>query len=333
MRKVIIALVVLIAIAFLYFSFSELENVAETLKRGDIRFLGLAFILALVWLYNMAVTLRATYRLVGLEESIRHLVVVVAAANFVNVVAPSAGIGGIAIFLDAAKQRDHSTGRVTVAGALFILLDYAAFICILALGWVVLLRRNNLTVGEITASIILLVIACTMAFFIYLGYLSADRMGRALAWSARLINAILRPFIHREHIQVHRAHHFAEEFSEGLSSIKGRTHQLVWPFLFSLNNKLLLICILALSFLSFHTPFTIGTLVGGFSIGYLFVIVSPTPSGLGFVEGALPVALRSLRVPWEAAVLVTLAYRAATFWFPLGVGALAFRFLQRAPKE
>lgn len=332
MRKIIIAIVLIAAIVFLYFSFSEIESVLETLKKGDVRFLFLAFLLALVWLYNMAVTLRSTYRLVGLEENTRHLTLVVAAANFVNVIAPSAGIGGIAVFLDAARQRDHSTGRVTVAGALFILLDYAAFICVLALGWIVLIRRNNLTAGEITASIILLAIALTMAFFIYLGYISGEKMGCALAWMSRLINRILRPFIRREYFNEKRAYEFAEEFSEGMASIKGRTRQLIWPFLFSLNNKAILICILALSFLAFHTPFSVGTIVGGFSIGYLFVIVSPTPAGLGFVEGALPLALRSLRVQWNAAVLVTLTYRAATFWFPLAVGAVAFRRLQKLQK-
>jgi hypothetical protein len=75
--------------------------------------------------------------------------------------------------------------------------------------------------------------------------------------------------------------------------------------------------------------------VGGFSIGYLFLVVSPTPSGLGVVEGMLALALNTLRVKWEAAVLITLTYRAVTFWFPLGVGAIAFRTLhgQKEPKS
>jgi uncharacterized protein (TIRG00374 family) len=94
-----------------------------------------------------------------------------------------------------------------------------------------------------------------------------------------------------------------------------------------------LICVMAFTFLALGTPFSVGTLVGGFSIGYLFLIVSPTPSGLGVVEGILPVALNTLRVKWEAAVLITLVYRAVTFWFPLAVGAVAFRILQREPKK
>jgi hypothetical protein len=77
------------------------------------------------------------------------------AAFFVNIIAPSAGIGGIAVFLDTAKRRNQPTGRVTVMGVLFTLYDYAAFLCVLTLGLVVLIRRNNLKAGEITATGIL----------------------------------------------------------------------------------------------------------------------------------------------------------------------------------
>jgi uncharacterized membrane protein YbhN (UPF0104 family) len=41
----------------------------------------------------------------------------------------------------------------------------------------------------------------------------------------------------------------------------------------------------------------------------------------------MPLALSSLRVPWSQAVVITLAYRGITFWFPLAAGALALRIL------
>jgi hypothetical protein len=80
-------------------------------------------------------------------------------------------------------------------------------------------------------------------------------------------------------------------------------------------------------FLAFGTEISIGTLVAGFSIGYLFLIVSPTPAGVGFVEGGLTLALTSLSVPLGAAAVITLAYRGITFWLPLLLGMLAFRIL------
>ena len=51
------------------------------------------------------------------------------------------------------------------------------------------------------------------------------------------------------------------------------------------------------------------TVVGGFSISQLFYYVSPTPGGVGFVEGLFPIILRALNVSYPKATLVTLVYR------------------------
>lgn len=327
MRKVLIAIVLMLGILLVIFSFSEIENIVKTLKQSDWRLWGLALVVELIWLYNLATSFRALYRLMGIEEDSRHLFWMASAANLINVVAPSAGIGGMAIFLDDAKRRNHPTGHVTVVGALFVLYDYFAFLCVLALGWVVLIRRNNLNAGEITASFILLGLAIGLALLLYLGYKSGDALGRTLAGLVRFINRLFNSFIHRPYLSEESAHRYAFEISDGLLAIKSKRKEMIWPFLFALNNKALLLIILALSFLTYQVPFTAGTLVAGLSIANLFLIVSPTPAGLGFVEGALTIALNTMRVPLGSAAVITLTYRAVTFWFPLAVGALALRHL------
>jgi uncharacterized protein (TIRG00374 family) len=331
MRKAVIIIILVLGVALIVFSLSELKNISETLARSNWRFLAVAFFFECLWLYNVAINYSLLYRLVGLHEDKKRLLLVSSAATFVNVIAPTGWIGGIAVFLDDAKKRNHSTGRVTLVGGLFVLFDYIAFLVVLALGWVVLIRRNDLNAGEITASLILLGLAMVFALLIYLGYRSSQALGNALAWMARKINRIVYPFIHREYLSERRAHAYAAELEEGFLTIRGKKKNLIWPFLFALNSKALLICVLAFSFLAFGTPFSIGTLVGGFSIGYLFLIISPTPAGLGVVEGAMTVALDTLRVRVDAAVLITMTYRALTFWFPLAVGGVAFRLLQRKP--
>jgi uncharacterized protein (TIRG00374 family) len=193
---------------------------------------------------------------------------------------------------------------------------------------IALLRRNHLGVGEITAAVILLAIAIVLAFLFYLGYRSTKALGEALAKIARLINLILKPFIHREYLNEARAHSFAAEISDGLGELPEKPRSLFRPFLLSLATKVLLMGILICSFLSFSVPFSAGTVLGGFAIGYLFLIVSPTPSGIGIVEGVMAIALGSLGVNFSQAVVITLAYRGMTFWLPLAIGAVAFRFLQ-----
>ncbi len=327
MRKFMVLLVLFLGVAFVIISFSELQQTLATLQSGNIWYLLLAFLIQVAWFFLVGITYRSIYRLLGMHASLQTLTQIAAAATFVNVVMPTVGVGGIAIFVNAARKDGHPTGKVTLAAALFLLFDVAAFLAVLALGLIVLFRRNDLAAGEITASLILFTIASLLAFTLYLGWRSAKAMGNFLARLSRLVNAILRPVLHRDYLREERAHEFAHEMADGLASLPQSPGSLVRPLLLSFLNKALLICILLCVFLAFQVPHSPGTIIGGFAIGYLFMVVSPTPSGIGVVEGVLPLALRSLRVVWSQAVVITIAYRAITFWVPLGIGAWAFRSL------
>ena len=327
MKKIALLLVLFLTVALIVLSFGELQSIIETLKKVHFIYFILALFLQGLWFLVSGVTFYHLYHLLGLNEKLSKLTLMAAAANFINVIAPSAGMGGMVVFINDANRSGHSPGKVTVANALYLLFDYAAFLVVLMLGLIVLFRRNDLDPSEIIASIIMLGIALGLAFFLYLGARSANRLGNVLAWFARQINRVARPFIHREYLHERRAHEFAHEMADGLSSLPKQTRRLVVPILYSFVNKALMICVLLVAFLSFEVEFSAGTLIGGFAIAYLFLVVSPTPSGIGVVEGIMPLALSSLRVPWSQAVVVTLTYRAFTFWVPVGVGALAFRLL------
>jgi uncharacterized protein (TIRG00374 family) len=332
MRKFIIVLVLFLGAAFVYLSFGEIETILETLRKGNIWFVLLAILLQCAWFFAASSTYLSLYRVLGLDGTLLRLALTVVAANFVNIVAPSAGMGGMAVFVGDARRNGQSPGKVTVAGMLCLFLDYIAFLVVLALGLIVLFRRNDLDPPEIAASAVIFAIALVLGFLLYLGSRSADALGNALARIARFINRLVRPFLRREYLGEGRAHEFANEMADNLKSLPERSRSLVQPMLFAFANKALMMSILMTVFLAFRVPFSAGTIIGGFAISYLFLIVSPTPSGIGIVEGIMPLALSSLRVPWSQAVVITLAYRGITFWFPLGVGALAFRFLNRDKK-
>ena len=175
---------------------------------------------------------------------------------------------------------------------------------------------------------ILLVVAVAIGMILYLAYRSPTALGRKLASAARLINSLVRPFVHREYVS-----EFAADVSQGLGSLPERPRSLIRPILLSLASKGLLMSVLMCCFLAFDVPFSAGTIVGGFAITYLFMIVSPTPAGVGVVEGVMAVALRTLGVDFSQAVIITLAFRGLTFWVPLAVGAVAFRLLHLAVEQ
>jgi len=332
MRKFIFILVLFLGAALVYLSFGEIESILDTLKKGNIWFVLLAIFIQCGWFVVSGVTYLSLYRALGSDGTVVNFSLMAAAAYFVNTVAPSAGMGGMAVFISNATRNNQSPGKATIIGVLYVLLDYIAFLTVLTLGLIILFRRNDLHPTEIAASSVMFAIALALAFLLYLGSRSANALGNTLAWMARLVNQIIHPFIHHEYLSETRAHKFAEEMAADLKSLPERSHSLIKPLLYAFANKTLMMCILTASFLSFDVPFTAGTIIGGFSISYLFLVVSPTPSGIGIVEGIMPLALSSLRVEWSQAVIITLAYRGITFWLPLGFGALALRILQREPQ-
>jgi glycosyltransferase 2 family protein len=327
MRKFIFAIVVLLAVVYVIVQFSEVEAIVDTFRRGDWRYLLLAVCLEVFWLFNVAISYKSIFHITGIQEKMGKMLMLGAAASFVNVVAPTAGMSGMAVFISEARRRGYSTGRATVGGVLFVLFDYAGFLFVLAFGLLVLIRRNNLNFAEVIATLILLITATIFSFLLYLGTRSGRRLGDFLAKCGRFVNKLTRPFIHREYLSEDRAYEFAYEASDALKALEHRRMNLAIPFMLAVCSKVLLMGILLLCFIAFEVPLAPGTLVAGFSLGYLFLIVSPTPAGIGFVEGGLTLSLSSLGVPLGAAAVVALSYRGITFWLPLAFGAYAFRLL------
>ena len=329
MRKFVFSLVIFLGAAFVFLSFSELESILRTLRQGNFWFILIAVLIQLGWLFVAGLIFQALYRALGMDDTVYRFSLLAAAALFINIVTPSAGVGGVAVFISEARRNGQSVGKVTVANMLYLFLDYLVFLFVLALGLIVLFRRNDLGPTELAASGVMLAIAAGLGIMLYLGARSAEALGNALAKLAHLINRMLNLFIHRDYLSETRAHEFAHEMADDLKSLPEKVHTLSTPFFYSFVSKVLLMCILLSVFLAFQVPFTAGTIIGGFAISYLFLVVSPTPSGVGIVEGIMPLALSSLRVPWSEAVIITLAYRGITFWLPLGAGAVAFRMLER----
>jgi hypothetical protein len=331
-RKVILGLLLVICGYFLLTHFNEMQAVAGLLWRGDWRFLLLGVMIECLWLLNVNQSYKTLYRAVGIEESRKKLFLMATAAFFITTLAPAAGMTGLAIFIEQSgkvKGQPSQHGRVTVACILYLLADYFGLLAVIPLALLILWQRNQITSSAIIASIILLVLAVGLSTLLLLGAKSSKVLGRVLGFIAGAINRVSRIF-KRQAIHPDWAHNFSIDVHEGVSSLRDQPQMLIQPALLGLNNKALMMGILLSVFLAFNIPFTIPLLVAAYALGYLFAVVSPTPSGIGIVEGVMTVALRSLGMPLENAATVTLAYRGFTFWLPLVLGGFSFRRLQKS---
>lgn len=329
LRKVLVWIAAAFAVVFVIVSITEIENIIAAMRKGNWLFVLLALLLQVICLLNNAYTYRTLYRLVGLEATWRNLFLLSTASTFINLIAPSGGIGGMAVFIDSAKQRNISSAKVIVIGILYAIYEYISLLCVVALGFVALIRRHDLTTSEIIAAFVLLVITIVFTLILYIGYRSTAQLGNLMFSLSTWINRLVYRFFHRDVINAENAHTLAAEIGEGVNALRGKNRHLLKPLLFALSNKALLIGVLTAIFLSLRVPFSLGTIVAGYGMAQLFFYVTPTPAGVGFVEGIFPLTLKALNVPFSKALLITLIYRGITLWFAFGVGFFSFRKLQR----
>ena len=336
MRRLFILLAISLGAFFFFSRVAELEQVIDSLREGDPAWLALAIVVQFIWMLNVAASFWAIYRVLGLRERFFHLGLVAMSAQFVSVVAPSAGMGGAAVLIADGNKRGLRSGRVTTAGAVFVFLEQSSLLAVVLLGLFFLFRLNQLSTASVLAVLVLAGIALATGLVLVVGMRSPVLLANVLTRLGTLLNRILHPILRRDAVDISRIRPFADDVYEGLQIVRKSPGKLLLPGVLAFSSKALLIIILGLIFKAFGQPFTVTMIIAGFSIGYLFYIVSPTPSGVGFVEGAMTLVLTSLGLSLAVSAVITLTFRGITFWLTILYGMLALRWVgqgQRAPAQ
>lgn len=332
-RRIFYAVIFVLTAYFVIHNFEELKLIVETVGRSDGRWLLVAVVVQFLWLVLIAANLQSTYRLIGIDETLTRLVPLTAAANFINAVAPSYGIGAMAVFITDGQRRGKPAGKVSTASFLYLVYDYAGFMVVLALGFIVFIDRNLLTPVLIGAAIFAVSIGVTLIILTTAGVLSADRMERLLVGLTDLGNRLLRPISKRPLLDRSKSSALGRQMTEGLKEIRRSPRSLIIPGIYALLRKAVMASILYLVSVAFHTPFDLGTLVASFAVSYLFTIASITPSGVGFVEGAMALTQTAMGINPAISAGIALTYRGLTFWLVLLYGFIALRMVGYQPSE
>jgi phosphatidylglycerol lysyltransferase len=109
-------------------------------------------------------------------------------------------------------------------------------------------------------------------------------------------------------------------FLEGARAHGIRVSDLVAPLLIHLVIDLVGVVMLFACLKAIGQEPSISTVLAGYAIGTLFLLVTPVFQGLGAVELSMTVVLKGFGIPSGAALAAVLLYRAAEVWFPLLVG-------------
>jgi uncharacterized protein (TIRG00374 family) len=333
MRKAFYTIIITLAVYYIFTHRVELRSVLDVFKQADWRWMLAALGAHLLWLVVIAAAFQSTYRLVGIRESLTRLVPLTTAANLINVIAPSYGAGAMAVLIADGRQRKKPAAKVSTAAILYLVYDYLGFMIVLPIGLVILYRNGVLNTVIIAASIFAATIGVTLIIMAILGIQSNKKLGKAIIWLIKTLNRILRPVLRRELIEDAEAESFTRDVSDGLQHIRHSPGNLLVPAILALARKAAMMLILWMSSMAFRHPFNFQTLFAGFTTSYLFTIASITPSGVGFVEGAMTVYISEMNVPLATAAVISLAYRGFTLWLTLLYGLIAIRWVGYKPRK
>jgi len=306
--------------------FNEIQELAQTLAHGQWHWIVAALALQVLYYIILAALYQAAFATVDVRSRVFDLLPVTFASIFVNVMAPSGGASGAALFVDDAARRGESAARAAVGTILMLIADFSAFTVVLLFGMAVLFTEHTLRIYEVIAAVILIGITLALAGMLLLGLLHPERLRQVLSLIQRTVNRVGSWFRRPVLLSKNWTEKNAAEFTEAAQAMVTRPGWLAKTLAVALASHAVNLVSMYLLFLAFQFPISFGSLVAGYSMAILFLIVSPTPMGVGVVEGITPLVLISLDVPAPVATVVVLAFRGLSFWLPMGIG---FLLLQR----
>lgn len=318
----------LLIIAFVWVvvsRFTEVQMLVKTLVQGQWQWVLAAALLQVFYYIAYTGLYKAAFDIVDVRSRLRELLPVTFAAIFVNVAAPTGGASGAALWVDDAVRRGQSGARAAVGTLLTLAADFGTFALVLIAGLLILFQNHDLQLYEIVAALILLLVVCLMAAVLLLGIWLPNRLRRLLHWLQRTINGLARRLGRHGFLADDWAETNAIHFIEASIAVTTQPQRLIRLLAVALASHLIDLATLYVLFLAFHQPVGMGVLVAGYAMAILFWIVSPTPQGIGVVEGVVALVFTSLGIPAARATIIALAFRGLSFWLPLVIGFILLR--------
>ena len=314
--------------AFLWLMVSrqtEIQKVTGPLIRGQLEWILAAALLQVLYYVVFAAMFKSAFFTVDVKSKIRDLLSVTLGALFINMVAPTWGMAGAALYVDDAAHRGESPARAAAGTLLAQAADFGAFALILTGGITYLLMRHRLKGYEIAGTAVLLAITCSLTGALLLGLWRPMLLRKLLDTVERGASGLAKR-VHKEAL-LHDgwAARSASDFSRAAKAIGDHPERLAFTVGIALVAHLINIASLYSLFLAFHQTIELGPLVAGYAMGILFWNVSPVPQGIGVVEGVMALVYSSLGIHRTVAVLIVLAFRGLNFWLPMLVGFFLLR--------
>ncbi len=325
-RRALLGGLVVAFLSFIIRHLAEIEMLLETLARGRWPWILAATALEMAFYVLFAALFRAAFLLIGIRTRLRDMLPITFATLFINSTTPTAGTAGWALFIEDIRRRGGSAAGAAPGTILGGAAYYGVFALTLSIGLVLLLLQRDLTVLELVSAGLMFLLAGSMIGVIALGLFRPSLLRQFFTGVQAVVNKAGRLARRSELLPADWAAQMAVDFAAAGQAVAVHPDRLRRLLATAVALHLANVLCLGALFLAFDQPLRAGTVLAGYAMTFLFVIISPTPNGIGIVETIMPLVYVSLGLSAEAGTVITLAFRGISFWLPLLVG---FVLLQR----
>jgi uncharacterized protein (TIRG00374 family) len=316
---------ILLAIVIVSIKFADLRVLYLNILKSDPIFIFLALVAQLFYFIIFTVTYRVAFNLVDIKYSFKKLFPLTFVYIFVNVVAPTGGASGSALFATEASHRKESPIRALAGVLLANLGQFITFCVVLSFGALYLYSMNSLRLYQILASFLFALLTGLLLLIFFLGIKKPTSLNIGLHWVIKRLNTICKFLKLKKRFNTDWVNDGVKEFSVVTKTAITRKKQLRTLFYYYFLIHLINIISLYFVFLAFDQHILFRALVAGFVMGIVFQIIGITPYGIGLTESVMALTFSSLGIPTSRAILITLTYRGITFWLPFLIGFVLLR--------
>lgn len=325
LKRLVFPILLLLGVIVFFTKLSDFENLLILIRQGSSIGILISFSLSLLVICLQAKLIQILYSSFKIRESVRYCVFLILGMNFANTILPSIGFSGVTLFVTEAKAKNIKISTALSVSILYFFYYFTSFSIILFFSLIALFYTTGITLYQIIAVLLFIIVLIIIGSFLYNVSHSKQRSLKIMTILVAFANTPYKWLKQKSIIKKSHLVDLAHGMYQKLVYFREIRGSLTTPVLYGLSIHLINILMLGYLFLAFNQSVSIIAVVVGFSMAVLFSLISITPSGVGFVEGAMILSFKSFNIDYEVAIIITLVYRGMQFWLPFLLGIYTAR--------
>ncbi|MCX6816601.1 MAG: lysylphosphatidylglycerol synthase transmembrane domain-containing protein [Candidatus Beckwithbacteria bacterium] len=288
----------------------EERKLVLIIRQVQLRWVLLALIFQFIYYWLYSLMWKKSLQQYSIHWRVKEILLLTFGSLFINLTAPTAGLAGAGVFIKHARTKNERALAAMGAYYLGILMEFLGIGLFLAGALVILWLKHRLYWYELLCSGIFFLVTGGLILFVSSSGKWRQILLKIMAWWRKI-----------------RKRKVKSQLMEAKMEFKKDPKKLWELFGIGILMQSMSLTALFFVFLALGQTVVLPTVFVGYSLIVLFLIVSPTPQGIGVVEGLVPVILSSFGVGIETGLLAILIFRAINLWLPLLAGFVSLNYL------